>query len=228
MPELLPKNLQDSIFQKIKELERVADEIPGVIIIHLIQDLSVQYISRRGQEYLGLTLEKIKQLGDAYYANYFNPEDFEDYAPKVRAMFERNNPDELVSFFQQVRNGANTPWTWHFSTSKIFVQDPDGNPLLSITISLPVDPTQHVTTKLEHLLEDYIFFRKHKKLYLSLTGREQEILKLLALSKSATEIAEQLVISPLTVETHRKNLRKKLKITSGYELNKFARAFDLI
>jgi DNA-binding CsgD family transcriptional regulator len=190
--------------------------------------LSVQYISKRGQEYLGLTIEKIQQLGQEYYTDYFNKEDLDDYAPKVTAMFERNNTDDQVSFFQQVRRDLDASWAWHFSTSRIFMQDPDGRPLLSITISLPVDPEQHVTSKLERLLEEYIFFRKNKKLYLSLTVREKEILKLLALSKSATDIAEDLIISPYTVETHRKNLRKKLNITSSYELNKFARAFDLI
>lgn len=224
----LSQNVQKDIIRKIEVLNHIADEIPGVIIVHLIKDLSVQYISKSGRDYLGLTLDKIKELGQDYYDTYFNPDDFDDYAPKVMAMFQRNNPTETVSFFQQVRSGFDAPWSWHFSTSRIFMRDAESNPLLSITISLPVDPEQHVTSKLEHLLEDYVFFRKNKAIFHLLTNREREILKLLALSKSAQEIAESLIISPLTVETHRKNLRKKLNITSGYELTRFARAFDLI
>jgi DNA-binding CsgD family transcriptional regulator len=225
--EALPKNVQDAILKKIQSLEKIADDIPGVIIVHLINDLSVQYISKSGRDYLGLTLGEIKSLGPKYY-QYFNGEDLEDYVPKVQAMFERNNPNETVSYFQQVRSSPVEPWSWNFSTTRIYMQDANGSPLLSITISLPLDPEKHVTSKLDHLLEDYIFFRKNKKTFLLLTSREQEILKLLALSKSANEIADDLVISPLTVETHRKNLRKKLNITSSYELNRFARAFDLI
>jgi DNA-binding CsgD family transcriptional regulator len=225
---MLPTSVQESITRKIKTLEHTAEDIPGVIIIHLIKDLSVLYISKRGEQYLGLTLEKIQHLGQEYYANYFNKDDLDDYAPKVTAMFQRNNPEDQVSYFQQVRRELDAAWAWHFSTSRIFMRDADGQPLLSITISLPVDPEQHVTSKLERLLDEYIFYRKNRKLFLSLTVREKEILKLLVLSKSAAEIAEDLVISPYTVETHRKNLRKKLGITSSYELNKFARAFDLI
>ncbi len=225
--EALPKNVQDAILKKIQSLEKIADDIPGVIIVHLISDLSVQYISKSGRDYLGLTLEEIKSLGPKYY-QYFNGEDLEDYVPKVQAMFERNNTKETVSYFQQVRSSPVEPWSWNFSTTRIYMRDANGSPLLSITISLPLDPERHVTSKLDHLLEDYIFFRKNKKTFLLLTSREQEILKLLALSKSAIEIADDLVISPLTVETHRKNLRKKLNITSSYELNRFARAFDLI
>ncbi|WP_190277228.1 response regulator transcription factor [Taibaiella lutea] len=215
------------IIQKINEIDGIADDIPGVVIIHLIEDLSVQYISKRGQAYLGRTLDEIKMSGPVYY-NYFNKEDLDDYLPKVKALFDGNKLNESVSYFQQVRRDETMPWSWHFSTSKILMQSPDGNPLLSITISLPVDAEQHVNSKLERLLEEYIFFRKNRKLFLNLTVREKEILRLLALSKSAKEIARELVISSHTVETHRKNLRKKLNITSNYQLNKFALAFDLI
>jgi DNA-binding CsgD family transcriptional regulator len=227
MMKSLPEKVRGIIERKISGIDKISDDIPGVVIIHLIEDLSVQYISKRGQIYLGRTLDELKLSGPAYY-NYFNKEDLDDYLPKVKELFARNKINESVSYFQQVRKDEALPWSWHFSTSKILMQNPEGNPLLSITISLPVDAEQHVNPKLERLLEEYIFFRKNKELFGSLTVREKEILRLLALSRSANEIAGELVISSHTVETHRKNLRKKLNITSSYQLNKFALAFDLI
>lgn len=221
-------NQKEQIRKKINQLESVVDEIPGVVIIHQLPELDVVYISQAGQRFLGCTLADIQKMGQDYYNDFFNPEDFEDYAPKVQAMLEHNNPEEVVSYFQQVRGSKHDPWSWHFSTSKILMRSDEGKPLLSITISLPVDPEKHVTTKLERLFEDFIYHKNHKKLFLNLTTREREILSLLAQSKSAPEIAELLIISTHTVETHRKNLRKKLNINSIYELGKFARAFDLI
>jgi DNA-binding CsgD family transcriptional regulator len=44
-----------------------------------------------------------------------------------------------------------------------------------------------------------------------LTGRELEIIILIALEHSGKEISEKLFISTNTVETHRKNIMKKLK-----------------
>jgi DNA-binding CsgD family transcriptional regulator len=44
-----------------------------------------------------------------------------------------------------------------------------------------------------------------------LTGREIEIIILIALEHSGKEISEKLFISTNTVETHRKNIMKKLK-----------------
>ena len=53
---------------------------------------------------------------------------------------------------------------------------------------------------------------KKSKTLLQLTQREKEILKLLAKEYTTPEIAEMLFISPLTVETHRKNMLRKLDV----------------
>lgn len=53
---------------------------------------------------------------------------------------------------------------------------------------------------------------------LSLTPRENEIMKLLANSASNKEIARQLEISPRTVEVHRQHIMNKLNIKSVTEL----------
>ena len=55
----------------------------------------------------------------------------------------------------------------------------------------------------------------------SLTKRELEILTLIARAKSNKEIAEQLYISDQTVSVHRKNLMRKLKVSSSAGLIKF-------
>jgi DNA-binding NarL/FixJ family response regulator len=56
----------------------------------------------------------------------------------------------------------------------------------------------------------------------NLTRREIEILGLIALAKSNIEIADNLFISPQTVGAHRKNIMRKLNITSTAGLVRFA------
>jgi len=58
--------------------------------------------------------------------------------------------------------------------------------------------------------------------YNTLTGREREILKLLAEGYSTQEIAEMLVITPKTVEGHKTNLMSKLGIHNRIDLVKYA------
>jgi DNA-binding NarL/FixJ family response regulator len=61
-----------------------------------------------------------------------------------------------------------------------------------------------------------------------LTGREIEIITLIALEFSGKEISERLFISSNTVETHRKNIMKKLKAKNTISLVKFALKNKLI
>lgn len=62
----------------------------------------------------------------------------------------------------------------------------------------------------------------------TLTSREQSILLLVAAGKSNKDVAETLDISVLTVETHRKNIRKKLGISSTAGLIRYALEQGLI
>ena len=74
------------------------------------------------------------------------------------------------------------------------------------------------------LLEEYSGrrVRSGSRPLATLTDREFEIFQLLGEAKSNREIAEQLHISPKTVETHRMHLMGKLKLKSAAELLRFA------
>lgn len=62
----------------------------------------------------------------------------------------------------------------------------------------------------------------------SLTDRELDIIRLLSLEYSGKEISEELFISQHTVESHRKNLLKKLNIKSTVGLVKYAIKHNLV
>jgi two-component system response regulator NreC len=61
-----------------------------------------------------------------------------------------------------------------------------------------------------------------------LTPRESEILGLIALGYTNPEIAERLVVSVRTVETHRSGIQRKLGTSNRAELVRFAREHRLI
>ena len=61
-----------------------------------------------------------------------------------------------------------------------------------------------------------------------LTKRETEILKLIALGKTSIQIGEELFLSPLTIETHRKRMMSKFKTKNMMSLIKIATENKLI
>ncbi|MFN4027489.1 MAG: response regulator [Flavobacterium sp.] len=62
------------------------------------------------------------------------------------------------------------------------------------------------------------------------SSREKEILQLIAAGKSSQEIAETLFIEKSTVDSHRKNMSKKIKTIGKTDLTKFAleRKYDYL
>ena len=55
-----------------------------------------------------------------------------------------------------------------------------------------------------------------------LSERELEVLRLIALGHTNSEIAEQLFLSTRTVETHRAHIQQKIRRTSRAELVRYA------
>jgi len=56
----------------------------------------------------------------------------------------------------------------------------------------------------------------------ALTQRELEVLQLMARGRSTREMAEQLHLSPKTIETHRAKARRKLGARSSFDLLRMA------
>ncbi len=81
------------------------------------------------------------------------------------------------------------------------------------------------------LLEDYLgqlHDTTHQDLYDTLSERERAVLKAIALGHTAKEVAEQLALSPKTVETYRTRIMEKLGLQSRADLVKYALARGLL
>ena len=82
--------------------------------------------------------------------------------------------------------------------------------------------------KVRRIQKQEIFRNKHQKLFKALTKREIEIFSLLVHGLNNPRIADHLFISRNTVEQHRKNINRKLEITSFSHLFLYALAFDIM
>ncbi|MCL4166195.1 UNVERIFIED_CONTAM: hypothetical protein GTU68_029840 [Idotea baltica] len=78
------------------------------------------------------------------------------------------------------------------------------------------------------MLERYKEVKKKQEAKALLTEREVEVLQLVAAEKSSKEIAEDLFISIRTVDTHRKNLLRKVGVSSVIGLLKYGVTHGLV
>ncbi|WP_152286528.1 response regulator [Flavicella marina] len=81
--------------------------------------------------------------------------------------------------------------------------------------------SQEISTKMIDSLSETNSIKKFTK-------KETEIIKLLAKGFTTKEIATKLYVSTRTVETHRSNMLKKLKVKNTVELINKAKSLDLI
>jgi DNA-binding CsgD family transcriptional regulator len=221
------QEIKKKIQEKIEYISTFAEEVPGVVIIHNLRDFSVAYMSNRGQRILGVDQQQLIEMGTDYYNRFFNPEEEKENIVKMTELLEKNNNDEIIALFQQVMS-SNKQWTWYCTSLKIFMRDDAGKPILTIAVAIPIDPKNHITHKVARLLEENNFLRKNYEKFSALTKRERQVLKCLALGRTSNEISVELHISVATAETHRKNIKRKLDISSSFDLSMYARAFDLV
>jgi DNA-binding CsgD family transcriptional regulator len=219
------------IEEKLENFALCAEFIPGVAVVHHLKDsenIETVYMSSRGLNQLGVSLNELRSMGSKYHERFFNNEDMEEFTLKLRALLQKKDPDETFTFFQQVKLKDRKDWVWHIGSIRIFHQDENGNATHLVTVAFPVDQMKHIPNKAERLLAESEFFRNNEKKFTCLGGRAREVLRLVALGKSSAEISQELNISVETVNTHRKNIKRKLGISTTYDFTEYAHAFDLI
>lgn len=72
------------------------------------------------------------------------------------------------------------------------------------------------------------FLKKYARQFRSLTPRERDVLRLMAMGASAGSIARQLSINVKTARNYQSCIRKKLNLNNETDYIKYALAFGLI
>lgn len=214
--------------EKLKLFIPSANMMPGVVIIHELENFNTVFMSSNGLKQLGTNMTELRNLGKDYHKRFFNNEDMEDFLEKLKRLLQKKDPEETFTFFQQVKFKDREDWVWHIASTRIFHQDEERRVTHTITIAFPVDQMKHIPNKAERLLAENEFYQKNLEKFLALGKRAKEVLKLVALGKSSAEIADELCISVDTVNTHRKLIKQKLNISTTYEFTEYALAYDLI
>ncbi len=217
-----------TVIAKLDGFSKQAECLPGVVIIHNVKDFSVVYMSVKGLELLAMTLKELQEMRTDYYDRFFNIEDHSDFIPKIAKLINEKDPDANFSYFQQVKLAGKPDWVWHLTCTRIFAFDEQNEPLLIVSIAIQVQEMKHIPKKAERLQNENLFLKQNVHRFSTLGPREKEVLKWVALGLISNEIAEKMFISVETVNTHRKNIKRKLEISTNYDFMEYARSFDLI
>lgn len=219
--------------EKIIELDNYLPYSSTFFCITNTQDLTFEYISKNMTACLGLDSNLLKAQGMRYFWSRMHPDDVEHW---LKAL------NELMAFtLKEIdvneRRRMSYTWNYRFKNQKgNFVNiiqnttplefDSDEKPIIGLAhytvmdgkIKFPVTATAKYLNDQNEYETKYFNNFSQKSLSLGISNRERDVVRLLVLNHSSKDIAEKLNISSNTVDTHRRNILKKLNISSTGEL----------
>ncbi|MGV3706628.1 MAG: helix-turn-helix domain-containing protein [Arcticibacter sp.] len=206
----------------------LGDHIPGSVMLQDLGTMTNLYMNKRGCDILKHTNDELKEMGSAYFLNFFPNEELNDLRPRLEEFINQNDHTASYSFFQRVRSNPTADFRWYLTHSLFSPGTGINGALQLIHIAVDVEKIEYAGQQLNYLLEQNSFVKRNFCRYITLTSREKEIIRLIANDKSSYEIACKLFISLNTVNNHRKNILNKLESKSFSQLIRFAIAFNII
>ncbi|MEX0722041.1 MAG: helix-turn-helix transcriptional regulator [Balneolaceae bacterium] len=209
---------------KGNDFESVINDLPCSVVLSRSQAIEIEYTNKNHSQLTGYSIEEIRAGCSEYLNNIIHPASLKNIKKFLPDFYSNKKSFQTMSFVQYVQVDGKSEYTPLIT----FTKSPRKADDLVIRLTLRMQEFQKLSPKMEQIIRMDQFKLKHFNLFQQLTEREVEILKLLANGDNNPGIAEKLFLARQTVETHRKNIKRKLELQSFRDLMKYAFAFDLI
>lgn len=218
---------------KIIELDFYLPHSSTFFCITNTQNLSFEYISNNMFACIGIKNDVLKEKGMRYFWSRIHPDDLKGWLTALNELMNFTLADIALS------DRGNMSYTWNYrfkNSNEEYVNiiqnttplqyDSENKPIIGLAhytvISSEIKMNVCASAKMLNNNNEYEtkYFNNfsQKLLTTSITNRERDVVRLLVLNFSSKEIAEKLNISFNTVSTHRRNILKKLNISTTGEL----------
>ncbi|MEP3838028.1 MAG: LuxR C-terminal-related transcriptional regulator [Algibacter sp.] len=219
--------------EKIIELDVYLPYSSTFFCITNTQNLSFEYISKNMKACLGIDSNDLKSLGMRYFWSRIHPEDLKVWLNALNELMKFT----LDKISVDERSRASYTWNYRFKDANDsyvnIIQnttplefDSDNKPIIGLAhytvLSSQIEMQVSASAKLLNSKNEYetIYFNNFSQKLISdrISNRERDIIRLLILNYTSKAISERLGITANTVDTHRRNILKKLNISSTGEL----------
>lgn len=226
-------NSLEKHINKIIELDDFLPYNSTFFCVTNTQNLTFEYTSKNLLACTGLKNETVEKGGMRYFWSRIHPDDLEQWLLALKDLMNFT----LSEIAAVDRRNMSYTWNYRFKNAKNeYINIIQNTTPLEFDVDLkPIIGLAHYTilnsnikmdvcasAKLLNSNNEYEtkYFNNFSQKLISdgITNRERDIIHLLVLNYSSKQIAEKLFISSNTVNTHRRNILKKMKISSTGEL----------
>ena len=238
------ESMDYSVLDKhISFIESINIQNSPITIFDLYQKKHV-YISADFSGLLGWDIDEAHKQGNDYMDSRLHPEDAlvltkaGTYFIKMGLELAKTEPEAVKNYkfiadYRTKNKSGN--YIRVIEQHKVLENDSNGNPWLSLSVmdlSPDTDIVSQSNCRLLNTITGEIFeFPKDYPDYMAnpkLSGREKEILGLIAIGHASKEIADKLFISVNTVNTHRQRIIEKLDVSNTTEAVSYASRLGII
>ncbi|MBN2733181.1 MAG: helix-turn-helix transcriptional regulator [Balneolaceae bacterium] len=207
-----------------EDFKTVSNQLPVMAHIANPETFQVLQVNKRYMECTGYEFQQIRERWMDFLLNTVHPDSIKNILRFLPGLYEKHHSNQVITFVQYARVCRSEEYSPVITFTKP-TKLPSGKVVW--LEPFPEDFGKH-EKKIEQVVKMDEFKLKHFGRFQSLTQREVEILKLLANGYNNPKIADKLFLSRSTVETHRKNLKRKLELKSLRDLMRYAFAFNLV
>jgi len=219
--------------KKIIELDNYLPYSSTFFCVTNTQSLSFEFVSKNFNSCLGLNSDELMEKGMRYFWSRIHPEDLDNWLKALNELMEFT----IGNIEEKNRQNANYTWNYRFKNANdVYVNivqnttplafDSQGKPIIGLAHYTVLDPGLKLeisaSAKLLNNNKEYetVYFNTYSQKLLNggISNRERDVIRLLIQDLSSKEISKKLNISSHTVDTHRRNILKKLNISSTGEL----------
>ncbi|SEW04011.1 LuxR C-terminal-related transcriptional regulator [Chitinophaga arvensicola] len=204
---------------RIHWLESVLHHVPAMIYSYDNNNKAVTWCNERLAETVGFSSDEMTGMGMEFFRNIMHPDDF-----KLAAVAQQSFINNKAQFggLARIRKKGEIDYRWLLGLEVPFTHDKNGRVVEIICAFLDLTNAIDTNAQLSEALSA-ILRRQNETLFNKLTPREKDVLGMAVKGLNNKEIAQSLNLSRYTVETHRKNIRLKLKVRNTSELVAIAR-----
>jgi len=196
-------------------------------------DLRFEYVSKNIEACLGIKKREFETKGMRYLWSLMHPDDIDKWLQALDGLMKFT----LSEIGNEDRNLMSYTWNYRLKNNQgkyvNVIQnttplgfDAQNKPIIGLAhytvldgeIFMEVCASAKKLNKNNEYETVYFNTFSQKLLNDGISNRERDIIRLLVLNRSSKEIASKLNISPNTVDTHRRNILKKLNVSSTGEL----------
>lgn len=204
---------------RVQWLENILHSVPAMLYTHENNTKTVNWCNRQMEDATGYTVAEMNNLGLEFFQRIMHPDDY-DLAVIAQQSFKENK--SIFGGVLRIRKRDTGDWCWLVGMAIPFTHDADGMVKEVICAFLDLTMAMDTNDQLAEAMRDVL--RRHNEGLLGkLTNREMDVLKLTIQGFNNKEVAIKLNLSRYTIETHRKNIRLKLKVKNTTELIALAR-----